>query len=124
MKVPSGMDCSSWLCPYPELTCGKKHHQFYIKHDVFTVVEEDGVLPLLKVNRTAIMYKERNKFIRQCRNKYSTSSPNQSSPNQEIPRRISPRRKLLIQNTTNPPMNGREHQSGAVTSPAYRSTAI
>ena len=124
IKIPSGMDYSTWLCPYPELTCWEKHHQFYMKHDVFTVVEVDGVLPLLKVNRTAIMYKERNKFIRQCRNKYITSSPNQYIPNQEIPRRISPRRRLLIHNTTKPSMNGREHRSGAVTSPAYQSTTI
>jgi len=124
IKVPSGMDYSSWLCPYPHLTCWEKHHQFYMKHDLFIVSEVDGELPTVRVNRAALMYKARNDFILQCRTKYCSSSPNYCVPTQEVPRRISPRR-LLVRTTTKTLMNdGRKHRSGAVTSPAYKGTAI
>eukprot|EP00978_Attheya_sp_CCMP212_P001189 scaffold2466_cov40-Attheya_sp.AAC.2 len=123
LKVPLGMDYSTWLCPYPDLTCWEKHHQFYERHDLFVVNAVDGELPTGKVNRTAALYKARNRFIQQCMTKFCPSSPTDAFSNQELPRRISPRR-ILLRNTPMSSMNGREHRSGAVTSPAYQGTSV
>eukprot|EP00978_Attheya_sp_CCMP212_P017842 scaffold48087_cov36-Attheya_sp.AAC.1 len=118
------MDYSTWLCPYPDLTCWEKHHQFYARHDLFVVNEVDGELPTGKVNRTAALYKARNRFIQQCMTKFCPSSPTDAFSNQEIPRRISPSYILLRNTTMSSAMNGREHRSGAVTSPAYQGMAV
>eukprot|EP00978_Attheya_sp_CCMP212_P002546 scaffold5157_cov34-Attheya_sp.AAC.2 len=93
--VPTGMDHSSWLCPYRQLTCWEKIHQYYMKHDLFTINEVDGELPMVKLDRTSTLYKARNTFIQNCI-KYSQScSSTVDMPSGEIPRRVSPRRSLL-----------------------------
>eukprot|EP00978_Attheya_sp_CCMP212_P026588 scaffold87706_cov72-Attheya_sp.AAC.5 len=105
------------------LTYWEKHHQFYMRHDLFLVNEVGGELPTGKVNRTAALCKARNKFIQQCLTTFCPSSPTDAFTNEEIPRHISPCR-ILIRNTPMSSMNGREHRSGAVTSPAYQGTAV
>eukprot|EP00978_Attheya_sp_CCMP212_P043777 scaffold291420_cov86-Attheya_sp.AAC.1 len=62
-------------------------------------------------------------IIQQCMTKFCPSSPTDAFSNQELPRRISPHR-ILLCNTPMSSMNGKEHRSGAVTSPAYQGTAV